>query len=525
MTLRSFSLALLSSLLLSLMLLLMLIYYIVYLPNIESEIIDQQQQEYQLLQSAFALSKQGVSSLSFDYAVWDEMVSYVQNPNNEFIHENMVSSSFEATNIHAVFIHNVDRQLVWKYQNEVLKGVKATIRQGDVDLAILPSQADIALQKVSERSGYIVVAGQLVFYSNHTIVPSSGVGEVAGSLTMVRLVTEKLVDELSRFSLVNFSLLPVDPNSMATFEEFFTAKPISVMAKSHTWVLVDPFDQQQLLLTIYHKKFAANQLPLTTVLLIFLFLGLIVALGMQVLSLLLTEPINQFNESIKSLPENNYINKVPSEYFIKELVSVSHSFNQLLNKFNAQQNYLETLTVQDALTGIANRRGLEAFGNKTISNWQDLAVGFSVIMIDVDHFKHFNDTQGHLAGDEALKTVAKNLQQTATEFQDDRVFVARYGGEEFCVIALFDDPLLVGKMAESLRAKVESNKIANTLPDKQWLTISAGGVIISAQTSDKAYRFNDFLKLADEQLYLAKKAGRNQVKLVEFNKKPTDMTP
>ena len=117
-----------------------------------------------------------------------------------------------------------------------------------------------------------------------------------------------------------------------------------------------------------------------------------------------------------------------SNHFIDEIENVSYSFNQLLLKFNAQQNYLETLAVQDSLTGITNRRGLESFSKRIISRWHLENIGFSVMMIDVDNFKYFNDQQGHLNGDDALVAVATCLVKVMAPYD---ALASRYDGVSY----------------------------------------------------------------------------------------------
>lgn len=206
---------------------------------------------------------------------------------------------------------------------------------------------------------------------------------------------------------------------------------------------------------------------------------------------------------------------IPVENFISSLVvllitAVIGAFIQRDIEISYRRNFLEgllvrTLVGRDGLTGLANRR---AFDEHLPRVWQQglrdrrsLALG----MIDIDHFKAYNDRYGHQAGDEALRAVTRAIQQFARRPLD---LAARYGGEEFAII-LYDLPqpqLLL--FAEQLRAAIEALRIPHDTADGKYVTVSIGiGIVEPAldRTTHGAIQF------ADEALYEAKQAGRNRV--------------
>ena len=518
MTLKRFSLLLLSSLLLTITMLLVSIYYFFYLPGIKTEVLDQQQQEYNLLYSALSLSKNSLTTLCYDYAVWDELVEYVGNPTDDFVQSNMPNNAFEAANIDAVFVIDTNNKLIWDYQDDSLKSSRSSLvhlfhQQNTESFAILPTAAEIASQTVSSRSGYLVFDGALIYFSNTTILPSTGHGEIAGSLTMVRLVDKALINDISQFSLVKFSIEDAQ-TSTKNMQEFFSLKKIETIAPSHNWLIRNTFDDQVVQVTLHHKKVSLPQLDWASAISILLSIVLIVSLSLMALSRLLIKPLIRFNKSINDSSDDNFISKMASNHFIDELENVSYSFNQLLLKFNAQQNYLETLAVQDSLTGITNRRGLESFSKRIISRWHLENIGFSVMMIDVDNFKYFNDKQGHLKGDDALTAVATSLLEVMAQYDG---LAARYGGEEFCIILADNHHQNILNVAEEIRESIEKLHISNNIDDRDWLTVSIGVVVVDDKLADvEKYNFSDVLQHADEQLYLAKQAGRNTVRVAKF---------
>jgi diguanylate cyclase (GGDEF)-like protein len=134
---------------------------------------------------------------------------------------------------------------------------------------------------------------------------------------------------------------------------------------------------------------------------------------------------------------------------------------------------------------------------------QQRAIG--LIVIDVDHFKRYNDVHGHLAGDTALRAVAQAL-DSATREQD---LIARFGGEEFASLMVDADLDTAMRIAERMRALVEALPPRTLGNDTQTLTISAG-VLSRIPAADE--RAADLLRAADAALYRAKHEGRNRVR-------------
>jgi diguanylate cyclase (GGDEF)-like protein/PAS domain S-box-containing protein len=165
-------------------------------------------------------------------------------------------------------------------------------------------------------------------------------------------------------------------------------------------------------------------------------------------------------------------------------------------KVAEQLALMQELSVTDALTGVRNRRALEAEAERFFKLAQRNGEPLSLLMMDVDKFKSYNDTFGHQAGDEVLKTVAKLLTKAARECD----LVARYGGEEFCVILPSTDAHGAVLAAERFRAAIEAFAWS-----QRPVTASFG-----ASTVHEHLNPEELLKDADLALYAAKEAGRNR---------------
>ncbi|MFW5443832.1 MAG: diguanylate cyclase [Methylococcaceae bacterium] len=161
---------------------------------------------------------------------------------------------------------------------------------------------------------------------------------------------------------------------------------------------------------------------------------------------------------------------------------------------------------QDGLTGIPNRRFLDQVLDREFRRHVRSLNTFSIILIDIDFFKSFNDHFGHLAGDDALRLCAQKMSELVCRAGD---VVARFGGEEFCVVLPNTEPEGAKNMAETLRKAIETlNIVRDDLGGQQFLTISLGVFSFKAQ---EKYTLDDLVSKADDALYQAKQAGRNQV--------------
>lgn len=173
-----------------------------------------------------------------------------------------------------------------------------------------------------------------------------------------------------------------------------------------------------------------------------------------------------------------------------------------------QRDLLNRLSSLDGLTGIANRRFFDRFLAQEWSRAIRSDDEISLIMIDVDHFKNFNDNYGHIAGDDCLKAISRALTEVISRSTD---LVARYGGEEFVCVLSSTGLEGATTVAEKLRASTEALAIPHAYSSTSpAVTISVGSATAKPGLTDLLPA--DLLVAADQQLYLAKKSGRNQVK-------------
>ena len=212
-----------------------------------------------------------------------------------------------------------------------------------------------------------------------------------------------------------------------------------------------------------------------------------------------------FESSIKLL------NEIHSHELKQIAVSRNISERKLVEeKLQEANEILQRLSTIDGLTGVSNRR---AFDERLELEWNRScrhSTSLSLIMLDIDYFKAYNDTYGHQGGDDCLKQVASVIQDTLGRSTD---LLCRYGGEEFCVILPETDEVGAKSVGEKIRTAIEVLEIPHAgskiLP---WVTISVGAatMIPTVYTS-----FENLISNADKAVYQAKRDRRNCVRTYE----------
>ena len=198
----------------------------------------------------------------------------------------------------------------------------------------------------------------------------------------------------------------------------------------------------------------------------------------------------------------DYIIKPYRPAIVKQRVSIHLELKR-------QRDQLSRQSRADGLTGIPNRRAFDECLDQEWRRARRVGERLSLAMIDIDRFKNYNDTYGHLAGDDCLRRVAQRLNETLTRAGD---FMARYGGEEFaCILPGINEPGLPA-FTEKIRATVEALRISHAtsgVAPQVTISIGAASCTPTLETAPEL-----LIALADEQLYRSKSQGRNRANVV-----------
>ncbi len=225
------------------------------------------------------------------------------------------------------------------------------------------------------------------------------------------------------------------------------------------------------------------------------------------------QTLNQFAEILNSnespmdlLEETNRV--IKETYDLEQSQhGVETKMTNVLAEIDNLRKELEQVKKEsntDALTAISNRKAFDSILQHSILSSRETQQGFCLLLLDIDHFKVFNDTYGHLVGDKVLRYVASSLKRSIKKTD----FIARFGGEEFAIILPDSDINSAMVVAEQLRKIVSAGKLMD-----KGKNISYGKTMVSIgvtqfRASDLS---NEIVDRADKALYLAKDRGRNRV--------------
>ena len=224
-----------------------------------------------------------------------------------------------------------------------------------------------------------------------------------------------------------------------------------------------------------------------------------------------SDPVVEFSEIDSVAVILNFVHRSLEGKLIDDIVNdqqdklILLSMQLTLGLHNAYlYEQVENLSRIDGLTGVFRRGYFETRLEEEISRATRFNAPLSLVMMDIDNFKRYNDEYGHITGDKILSRLADILKKETYESD----FICRYGGEEFCIIMPLSPPDAVRVLCENLRERISREVFEFTEKNKGGITVSIGIAHYPLENTSK----DTLLKASDEALYLAKKSGKNQVR-------------
>ena len=348
--------------------------------------------------------------------------------------------------------------------------------------------------------GGLWLSNDVLFYS--VLVPIGGI-KIAGYLEVIINPVRNLINVSSKIHM------PVAIKSVVDNGRYYFRPKMQVsnfLAVDH--VIHNYFGDPVVQLTAYNDITDLNyEMRKTVISSIFIFaclVGLVLVISLWLFRTFMFKPLAAIQDDIDRIKQGD-ITRNLSEKGFSEIAVLSEAFNEMKAQVHERTQDLERLTAQDPLTGIANRRYFDESLRREYHESYRRRNPISLLLIDIDFFKRFNDSNGHLAGDACLQAVTGAISAVVTRPSD---VVARYGGEEFAVI-LPSTPvegmkIIAGHIQDAIRSASIPH---DDSPISDAVTLSIGGCSIIPTDHD---RMTALVDEADKALYQAKDAGRNQ---------------
>jgi diguanylate cyclase (GGDEF)-like protein len=226
---------------------------------------------------------------------------------------------------------------------------------------------------------------------------------------------------------------------------------------------------------------------------------------------LIIQPIDMMASTAKRFGQGDWsaraARRLPAEFvpLSRALNGMAAQLGQRERELVAHNDHLTVMASIDMLSGLANRRGFQSRLDFEWLKGEQYAAELSLLMIDVDHFKLYNDTYGHPEGDACLSRLGETLARIAVQTAG---FAGRYGGEEFCLLLPNTSSRRAIEIGEMVREAVQSLGIAHLTSSHQRVTVSVG---VACTTPNEVQQPVDLIEAADAALYAAKHRGRNTV--------------
>lgn len=487
--------------------------YFIELPKLEESITQLSERELDTFSFSVSSKLDILSRINFDYAVWTSTYDFIRVYDEEYIEENAVDNTFISMEFDGIFYLNEHLMPIFVKGFHHINLEEMTFSFYDFksypeNLNMLPSPT--TKNGAPKKVGFVKTQHGPAMFSATQIRDSEMNGENRGFLIMIHLLGPEYVEDLSKDTLTNIEYQPIPTNTNASSLRNWDDKAMEIEIKEHSDILLhDASGVTVAALRMHHSIGDLPPLINDKSLLFSVVISILFYVVYLTLSLTIIEPVKKLANEIKKKDNLQSYTPLDEQYMVAELAIVSKNVNQLMLTVLEQNNILSKQANTDQLTKILNRRGLisamEARKELCIRN----NIGFTVIMADVDSFKAYNDSVGHLEGDSALFEVAKVLNENCQRIGD---VCARYGGEEFTLIfSEMNDEHLHKKLDEILHAmKILALPHPSSLT-ADYITISMGAVVIKpSDVVNFELPLSEIFRIADHALYEAKHAGRNR---------------
>jgi diguanylate cyclase (GGDEF)-like protein len=449
-----------------------------------------------------------------DWAMWDEMYAFAKRPDPQFSNSNLNVNALNSADLMGVMLLGVDGKIIW-YKN--LQQSNGEVLQQDhwaqfrsVFMALLTAD------KTGPQCGFVKPQDVLLMVCSHRIFKTDGTGPVAGVLVLMREFNTATRLDLERQAKENITLLAgEDLHAQEWWDQaalqYLPAIKMSVRKTPSLLTVNYPLQDltgrviRTVRITLTRSLMEEGDAAIAQVARL---IGLI-AVGSGILMLFIAHfwlvvPISRLKTGLAKIHQHRAWDTILGPQRSDEIGVLQDEVNGLLQVIHTQVQDLEKLSSTDFLTGLPNRRQFDQRLAEEINRVARKPQPLSVIALDIDYFKQYNDHYGHTAGDVVLRSFAHILTTSIRRID----VPGRVGGEEFAVLlpdTAEEQAILVAEKVLKAVHKAALPHAHSKVSDR--LTFSAG--VATLRPGDETGK--SFMQRADQALYAAKAAGRNRV--------------
>ncbi|MGC3872874.1 diguanylate cyclase domain-containing protein [Halomonas sp. GXIMD04776] len=455
-----------------------------------------------------------LSLLNKDWAVWDDSYEFLQGDTGDYLKSNIADGLvFEDANLNLIIFLKADATPYWIAGIHPQSKHYTSCAGLTTDCAwarpVLESlQQRIAAGLDDKTRTWLQAQPQQAMASAWPIVKSNGDGPIAGWLLMMRPMDNDWFAELKDRAGLALSVETIDSSAAAQPRQWIERKDPQSMTAIRR-LAAEPEGTLLALHAELPRHSYRTGIDDFRLVLYWIVGVLVVVVVLLLLERMILSPLRQLAAFTQRVQQKDDID--PPRPLLQrrdEIGILARKFQQLLEHQRCQTSSLIELSQRDPLTGLANRRLFDERLTKALEAANLAHQPMTLLMIDVDNFKAYNDHYGHPAGDGCLKIIADTMSRL---FNRPPQLAARTGGEEFMVI-LPDTTLEEGiRQAEILRQTIEAFALPHAASSVDTVvTISIG---IASCTRERSQSMEALIEAADEALYAAKQSGRNRIRV------------
>lgn len=468
--------------------------------------------------SGFDEQLAAIAALIQDWGLWDELYFHIQRPNKTFERSNIGRAAMQASNFNAVLMLDRKGTPVGFGAREPSNG--SLPKAGELLEPLRRRWKNNPLTSNSSECGLAFLQTKLSGVCWGQILHSDGSGPAIGTILMAREINAEALKSIAQNAGAAFTLEPpLKASGASTESNVWTLSTFKFLPYYEVGVLYDPST-----ITLTYPLLGLEKSPLTSVSMklerglllqakrvvtdtLIQMAGVTFITGLLLLVAVhfwLVRPITRLHKEVNELSTSRRWDSVLRYDRHDEIGALTQGINGLLAVLHDQVDALETLSSTDALTGLANRRHFDERLNLELGRMARRSARLSLLLVNVDHFKLYNDHYGHPKGDEILQQLGHLLQHCGRQ-QD---LAARIGGEEFALLLPDTDAAGACALSDKIRQALEAlNLVHAKSPTSPKLTVSIG---VATWSSVRDGGAAELIAQADKALYAAKHQGRNR---------------